>query len=154
MNVAYFIAKNNLRFANFEPLLMLIEKEGNLCRGKKHWQNLLFGYILWRIFNIHGNWLLRETSKNLNANNFWCIYGWSRIHKQNTRAIYASHFQKQKLLRAQPPTEVQFTSQEAPISCDVDRLDTAFHSSFDPFPSLCRCSKVNAFVGCALMSKV
>lgn len=37
MNVAYFIAKNNLHFANFETLLMLLEKEGNLGRGKKHW---------------------------------------------------------------------------------------------------------------------
>ena len=95
-------------------------------------------------FNIHGKLLLRETSKNLNANNFWCIYGRSRIHKQDRRVIYVSHFQKKKFLRAEPPTEVQFTSQEAPISCDVDRLDKAFHSSFDPFPSLCRCSKVNA----------
>lgn len=34
MNVAYFIAKNSLRFTNFESLLMLLKKEGNLDRGK------------------------------------------------------------------------------------------------------------------------
>ena len=108
--------------------------------GRAYCSDTSFG----EFFNIHGKLLLKETSKNLNANNFQCIYGWSRIHKQNRRAIYVSHFQNQKFLRAEPPTEVQFTSQEAPISCDVDRLDKAFHGSFDPFRSLCRCSKVNA----------
>ena len=58
--------------------------------------------------------------------------------------MYCSHFQKQNFLRAEPPTEVQFTSQEKPVSCNADRLGKALHASFDLFPPHCICPNVNA----------
>ena len=141
--MAYCIAKNNLPFANFGPLLTLLRKKVIWTVGK-HLQSLLLEYILGRILWTFMKLLLRGILKNLSANDFQCIYGQSRIHRQNRRAICVSHFQKQNFLRVEPPTEVQLTCQEAPASYDADGLDKTLHTSFDLFLPLCRCPKVSA----------
>ena len=70
MKMAYCIAKNNLPFANFGPLLTLLKKEGNLDSGKTSVELTAWMHFGKNFMDIYGKLLLRGILKNLSANNF------------------------------------------------------------------------------------
>ena len=73
MNVACLTAKNDLPFTKLEPLLL--EKEGNLDRGKNIGQAYCADTSCGEFVDIHGKFLLREAPKSWNPK-YFLVYLW------------------------------------------------------------------------------
>lgn len=93
MNVAFY--EEYLPFTNFEPLLTLLEKEGNLDSQKEIVEAYCLDESCEEFVEVHGKLLLKETAENLNASNFFNAFiDGSTIRRQDREMIYVNIFRR------------------------------------------------------------